>query len=73
MSGSGGASERTAALRKFFHDVATPLSGVSLHLERASRLSARGEDVSEALDTAREELDRAFRTFERGRAELLTP
>jgi signal transduction histidine kinase len=58
-------------LRRFFHDLATPLSGASLHLERASRLVARGEDPEEALTTARRELHRAFDLFERGRAELL--
>ena len=58
-------------LRKFFHDLATPLSAVSLHLERASRLIARGEDADDALSTAREQLDRAFALLERGREELL--
>jgi hypothetical protein len=58
-------------LRRFFHDLATPLSGASLHLERASRMAARGEDPEEALTTARRELHRAFELFERGRAELL--
>ena len=61
------------ALRRFFHDVATPLSGVSLHLERAARLHARGDDPADALATARQELDRAFELFERGRAEILKP
>lgn len=60
-------------LRRFFHDVATPLSGVSLHLERAVRLHARGEDPADALATARRELDRAFDLFERGRAAILKP
>jgi signal transduction histidine kinase len=60
-------------LRRFFHDLATPLSSASLHLERASRLAARGDDASEALSTARRELDRAFELFERGREELLAP
>jgi signal transduction histidine kinase len=58
-------------LRKFFHDLATPLSAVSLHLERASRLISRGEDPDDALSTAREQLDRAFALLERGREELL--
>jgi signal transduction histidine kinase len=58
-------------LRKFFHDIATPLSAASLHLERASRLIARGEDAEDALSTAREQLDRAFALLERGREELL--
>jgi signal transduction histidine kinase len=60
------------ALRKFFHDVATPLSAVSLHLERASRLASRGTDATEALATARRELERAFDLFERGRDALLS-
>ena len=63
----------TLDLRRFFHDLATPLSGASLHLERASRLIARGEDPEEALATARRELHRAFDLFERGREELLKP
>jgi len=58
-------------LRKFFHDLATPLSAVSLHLERASRLIARGEDADDALSTAREQLDRAFALLEQGREDLL--
>ena len=60
-------------LRRFFHDLATPLSGAALHLERASRLAARGEDPEEALATARRELHRVFELFEQGRAELLKP
>ncbi|MGE5414411.1 MAG: hypothetical protein ACM3NW_09570 [Syntrophomonadaceae bacterium] len=58
-------------LRRFFHDLATPLSGASLHLERATRLLARGEDASEALAMVRQQLERAFELFERGRAELV--
>ena len=58
-------------LRRFFHDLATPLSGASLHLERATRLIERGEDASEALTMVRQQLERAFELFERGRAELL--
>ena len=68
---NSGAAENISDLRRFFHDLATPLSGASLHLERASRLVARGEDPEEALATARRELHRAFDLFERGRAELL--
>jgi hypothetical protein len=59
------------ALRKFFHDLATPLSAVSLHMERASRLCTRGEDPTDALSTARRELERAFDLFDRGREALL--
>jgi hypothetical protein len=58
-------------LRKFFHDLATPLSGLGLHLERAVRLAARGEDPTEALGVAKRELERAFQLFEKGRDELL--
>ena len=58
-------------LRRFFHDLATPLSGASLHLERAARLIERGEDASEALTMVRQQLERAFELFERGRAELV--
>ena len=60
------------ALRKFFHDLATPLSAVSLHIERATRLCARGADPTEAVATARRELERAFDLFERGRDALLS-
>ena len=60
------------ALRKFFHDLATPLSAVSLHMERASRLLTRGADPTEALATARRELERTFELFERGREALLS-
>jgi len=42
-----------------------------LHLERAARLIERGEDASEALTMVRQQLERAFQLFERGRAELL--
>jgi len=58
-------------LRRFFHDLATPLSGASLHLERATRLIERGEDASEAMTMVRQQLERAFELFERGRAELI--
>jgi len=63
--------EGSTELRRFFHDLATPLSAVSLHLERALRLADRGEDPADALRTAREQLDRAFDLLERGREELL--
>lgn len=65
-------SDSPVALRRFFHDLATPLSGVSLHLERALRLAARGDDPSEALNVARRELERAFDLFEKGREALLS-
>lgn len=60
------------ALERFFHDLATPLSGLSLHLERAHRLATRGEDTSEAIDVALREAEKAFALFESGRATLLS-
>ncbi len=59
-------------LARFFHDLATPLSAVSLHLEGADRRVRRGADPSESLSIAREELVRAFDLFERGRELLLS-
>lgn len=59
------------SLERFFHDLATPLSGLSLHLERAHRLASRGQDASEAIDVALREVEKAFALFERGRATLL--
>jgi hypothetical protein len=41
-------------------------------MERAVRLSSRGGDATEALATARRELERAFELFERGRDALLS-
>ena len=64
-------SVRRAFLRAFFHDLATPLSAVSLHLEGANRRVLRGDDPSESLDVARSELARAFDLFEQGRELLL--
>jgi len=64
-------SSRRQFLRTFLHDLATPLSAVSLHLEGASRRFARGEDPSESLEIAKTELGRAFDLFGRGRELLL--
>jgi signal transduction histidine kinase len=64
-------SSRRQFLRTFLHDLATPLSAVSLHLEGASRRLARGRDPSESLEIAKTELGRAFELFERGRELLL--
>ena len=64
-------SARRQFLRTFFHDLATPLSAVSLHLEGASRRHARGQDPAESLETAKSELARAFDLFEKGRELLL--
>jgi signal transduction histidine kinase len=58
-------------LRRFFHDLATPLSAVALHLEGADRRVQRGADPSEPLQIARAELARAFELFEHGRECLL--
>ncbi|HEY3169613.1 MAG TPA: HAMP domain-containing sensor histidine kinase [Thermoanaerobaculia bacterium] len=58
-------------LRSFLHDVATPLSAVSLHLEGARRRLSRGDDPGDSLDVARSELVRAFELFERARELLL--
>jgi len=70
--GPGEEETQLQGLRRFFHDFATPLSGLGLHLERAARLAARGEDPSEALGVAKRELERAFQLFEKGREELLS-
>jgi len=60
-------------LRRLFHDLATPLSAVALHLEGADRRVRRGDDPSSSLATARSELSRAFDLFEKGRDCLLAP
>jgi len=62
---------RREFLKRFFHDLATPLSAVSLHLEGADRRARRGVDPSEALAVARAELGKAFDLFDRGREFLL--
>ena len=62
---------RREFLKRFFHDLATPLSAVSLHLEGADRRARRGADPSEALAVARAELGKAFDLFDRGREFLL--
>jgi len=59
-------------LKTFLHDLATPLSAVSLHLEGADRRIRRGADPAEALSVARAELAKAFELFERGRELLLS-
>lgn len=58
-------------LKRFFHDIATPLSAVSLHLEGADRRVRRGGDPTEALAVARAELGKAFDLFHQGREFLL--
>jgi hypothetical protein len=62
--------EEPLELRRFLHDVSTPLSAVALHLETAARRVRKGEDPLEPLETARRELARAFELFERGREAL---
>ena len=59
------------SLRRFFHDLAGPLSALALQLESATRSAARGDDPSAALKRAREELERAYAFFEGARASLL--
>ncbi len=58
-------------LRRFLHDVATPLSAVSLHLEAADRRVRRGADPLDSLAVARTEIAKAFDLFDRGRELLL--
>ena len=58
-------------LRRFLHDLATPLSAVSLHLEAADRRIKRGADPTDSLAIARAEISRAFDLFDRGRELLL--
>jgi len=65
------ASAHRDFLRRFLHDVATPLSAVSLHLEAAERRVRRGGDPLESLAIARAEIARAFDLFDRGRELLL--
>lgn len=65
------ARARREFLQRFFHDLATPLSAVSLHLEGADRRVRRGTDPSESLAVARAELAKAFELFDRGREFLL--
>jgi signal transduction histidine kinase len=65
------ARARDDFLHRFFHDLATPLSAVSLHLEGADRRVKRGADPSESLAVARAELSRAFELFDQARECLL--
>jgi hypothetical protein len=58
-------------LRRFFHDLAGPLSALALQIESANRSLAGGKDAAPALSRAREELGKAFKLFESGRASLL--
>lgn len=62
---------RREFLARFFHDLATPLSAVSLHLEGADRRARRGADPTESLAIARAELGKAFELFDHGRDVLL--
>jgi signal transduction histidine kinase len=70
-STSDSARCRREFLSRFFHDMATPLSAVSLHLEGADRRARRGADPTESLAIARAELSKAFELFEHGRDFLL--
>ena len=58
-------------LRRFFHDLAGPLSALALQIESANRSVASGKDPAPALARAREELGKVFHHFESGRAALL--
>lgn len=71
LQSSAAGDARLQFLRRLFHDLATPLSAVSLHLEGADRRVRRGEDPSDSLGIARTELGRAFELFDRGRELLL--
>ncbi len=66
-------SVRRDFLRRFFHDLATPLSAVSLHLQGADRRIRRGADPTEPLGIAQAELIRAIELFEHARDCLLAP
>jgi signal transduction histidine kinase len=70
-NGRGMGPARREFLRRFFHDLATPLSAVSLHLEGADRRARRGGDPAESLAIARAELGKAFDLFDLGRDFLL--
>jgi hypothetical protein len=59
------------SLRRFFHDLAGPLSALALQIESANRSLATGKDAAPALARAREELGKAFQLFESGRDALL--
>ena len=61
---------RREFLKRFFHDLATPLSAVSLHLEGADRRARRGADPSDALAVARTELGKAFDLFDAGETDM---
>jgi len=65
------AHARRDFLKRFFHDLATPLSAVSLHLEGADRRARKGADPTESLSIARSELGKAFDLFELGRESLI--
>jgi two-component system OmpR family sensor kinase len=69
--GDGIDPARRDFLKRFFHDIATPLSAVSLHLEGADRRVRRGADPSGPLAVARTELGKAFDLFNQGREFLL--
>jgi signal transduction histidine kinase len=70
-TGPDSARCRRDFLSRFFHDLATPLSAVSLHLEGADRRARRGADPTESLAIARAELAKAFELFDHGREALL--
>jgi hypothetical protein len=74
MTAQNGQAEdrQEMSLRRFLHDLAAPLSAVSLHLETAVRRVQKGNDPTESLATAQRELEKAFQMFETGRTKLIT-
>ncbi|HEY6931695.1 MAG TPA: hypothetical protein VJA66_18640 [Thermoanaerobaculia bacterium] len=74
MTAQNGSAEngQEMSLRRFLHDLAAPLSAVSLHLETAVRRVQKGNDPTESLATAQRELEKAFQLFETGRSKLMT-
>jgi hypothetical protein len=58
------------SMDEILKSVAAPLTVVALRLEQARLSLSRGQDPAAALRSAREELDRAFDAFEKGRARL---
>jgi len=61
------------SLDEVLKTVAEPLTDVALRLEQARLKLSHGEDPFPTLASARDELEKAFVAFERGRARLLHP
>jgi len=62
-----------ASIDEILKSVAGPLTVAALRLEQVRLRLSRGEDPAPALAAAKDELERAFVAFERGRAKLLAP